>query len=161
MRYVFTLEWTTVIWLKSRKYRLAIRHEIIEVSDGFYVARLSSKQYGRNDNLSYMARFQIQKGAKANKAIFLPPLTYWLKIHVASRQCIHPIVLHSIHLLVIILLSINLGYPSAFYIFLVSWSRVSWSWNSVNIVYQHLVLFWNRIDNVASVMKVAFPYFGI
>ena len=44
-----------VIWLKNRKYLLVIEREIIEASGGFYVTRLSSEQYGRNNNLSYMS----------------------------------------------------------------------------------------------------------
>ena len=40
--------------MKNRKYQLVIEHEIIEASGGFYVARLSSKQYGCNDNPNYM-----------------------------------------------------------------------------------------------------------
>ena len=98
---------------------------------------------------------------KLTKVNSLSPLTHWSRIHVAEGQCIYHMVLCFLHLFIVTFLSINLGYPSAFYIFLASWSRVSWSWNSVNIVCQHLVLLWNRIDNVASVTKVAFPYFGI
>ena len=44
----------TVIWLKNRKYQLVIKREIIEASGGFFIARLSSKQYGHNDNPNYM-----------------------------------------------------------------------------------------------------------
>ena len=44
----------TVIWLKNRKYQLVIEREIIEASGGFFIARLSSKQYGHNDNPNYM-----------------------------------------------------------------------------------------------------------
>ena len=39
----------TVIWLKNSKYQLVIECEIIKVSGGFYLARLSSKQYERPD----------------------------------------------------------------------------------------------------------------
>ena len=92
----------TVIWLKNRKYQLVIEREIIEASGGFYIARLSSKQYGHNDNPNYMGDILNTERYEANKAIFLPSLTYWLRIHVASWQCVYPIVLHSIHLLVII-----------------------------------------------------------
>ena len=44
----------TVIWLKNRKYQLVIKREIIEASGGLFIARLSSKQYGHNDNPNYM-----------------------------------------------------------------------------------------------------------
>ena len=43
-----------VIWLKNRKYQLVIKREIIKASGGFYVARLSSEQYGRCDNPNYI-----------------------------------------------------------------------------------------------------------
>ena len=104
--------------MKNRKYQLVIEREIIEASGGFYIARLSSKQYGHNDNPNYMGVILNTERCEANKAIFLPSLTYWLRIHVASWQCVYPIVLHSIHLLVIITFIHDLGYPSAFYIFL-------------------------------------------
>ena len=115
--------------MKNRKYQLVIEREIIEASGGFFIARLSSKQYGRldgrlvlklcrDDNPNYIGGTLNTKRYEANKAIFLPSLTYWLRVLVASLQCVYPIVLHSIICLSLLPLSIDLGYPSAFYIFL-------------------------------------------
>ena len=92
----------TVIWLKNGKYQLVIEREIIEASGGFYVARLSLEQYGRIDNPNCIGDILNTERYKANKAIFLPSLTYWLRIHVANWKCVYLIVLYSIHLLVII-----------------------------------------------------------
>ena len=165
VRYVFTLEWmqrgvvvetlgdisTTslrvdldedkVIWLKNNKYQLVIECEIIKGIRWLLLARLSSKQYERLDG-RLVLKLNTER-YEANKATLLPSLTYWLGVHVARWQCVYPIVLHSIHFAChYYFLSIDLGYPLTFYIFLATWSRASWSWNSVSIVCQHLTLPW-------------------
>ena len=88
----------TAIWLKDGKYQLVIEREIIEASGGFYVARLSLEQYGRIDNPNCIGDILNTERYKANKAIFLPSLTYWLRIHVAYLEVhlSHSTVLHSL-----------------------------------------------------------------
>ena len=74
----------TVIWLKNNKYQLVIECKIIEVSGGFYLAILSSKQYVRpdgrlvlklccNDNPNYMGDILNTERYKANRAISFRP----------------------------------------------------------------------------------------
>ena len=72
--------------MKNNKYQLIIECEIIKVSGGFHLARLSSKQYGRPDgglilklcnaNPNYIGGVLNTERYEANKAIFLPSLTY-------------------------------------------------------------------------------------
>ena len=73
-----------VIWLKNRKCQIIVKREIIEASGGFYLARLSSKQYGRldgrlvlklccNDNPNYIGDISNTERYKANRAISFRP----------------------------------------------------------------------------------------
>ena len=71
----------TIIWSKNRKYQLVTEREIIKVSGGFYLARLSSKQYERldgglvccNDNPNYIGDILNTEKYKANSAISFRP----------------------------------------------------------------------------------------